>query len=1028
MRFADFFIRRPALATALNLAILLVGLRAVGLMSISQFPHTNNTLVTVTTAYPGADPATVKGFITTPLEKAVGSAPDIDYMTATSAEGNSTISVYMRLNADPNAAVAQIQSKVNQVLNQLPAGSQLPVIQETVGQSTALMYLAFNSKTLSNQQIIDYLTRVAVPQLQSVPGVGEAEVLPAGTSGTGNEFALRVWLDPHRLAAYGLTPAQVSTALAANNFVAAIGQVRGPYIQYNITSNTGLHSVAEFKDLVVAVIHGTPIHLADLGQVKLGAENYDTSFWMNGKVAAAVGIFPTPQANALDVANGVKKALAQLKTELPPGIHAEVAFNAADFIQASISDVTRTMLITLGVVVLVIFMFLGSLRTMIIPGVAIPLSLTGAAFLAYMLGYNINLLTLLALVLAIGLVVDDAIVVVENVHRHLEAGMSPLDSALATGRELAGPIVVMSTTLVAVFAPVGFMGGLTGALFTPFAFTLAASVLVSMVVALTFSPMLCSITLKGGRQGRLATWLEEGYTWLRKGYERVLHRVLDYRPILLVFAFMIIVVSFFLFQGTKKELAPTEDQGILFVQATAPPTATLQYVEKYAHQLIKVFNSFPETAGTFIANGLSFGGAGSHNGLIGGMHLTLWSQRKLTQMQLLPMVQARVRSITGFQTAIFPLPSLPGATGGPPVQFVIASANGNYAQINHVADEVIQRAQASGMFLFATKDLKYDDPQVVVQIHRNMAATLGLTMQDVARDLEPLLGGNYINWFSMGGRSYQVIPQVPDAYRATPDWLKQYYIQTAQGKLVPLSTVVSLKREVQPEFLPEFQQLASATIQAIPAPGVTLGQALDTMRTEAKAVMPSGFKIDYASESRQYMQQGSTIAVTFALAVILIYLLLVAQFESFRDPLVVMFTVPMSVCGALIFLFLGFATLNIYTEMGLVTLLGLITKQGILVVQFANELQRTEGLSPREAVEKAAGIRLRPILMTTAAMVVGVIPMVLASGAGAVSRHDMGLVIATGLALGSFFSLFVVPAMYLYLGKTRNATAKEQTA
>ena len=1015
MKFTDIFIHRPVLATALSLVILLLGLRAYTEMTVREYPAITNTVVTVTTAYPGANPNTIQGFITTRLERVIASAPGIDYMTSNSSKGMSTITVYMKLNYSPDAAVANIQSKVQQVTNELPAGSQLPVINVTVGNTTDLMYVAFYSNQLNQQQITDYLLRVVQPKLAAVSGVGQAQILPPG-SGNGNTYSMRVWLNPRKMAALGISASQVSQVLAANDFISAVGSTRGTETGDTIVATTNLHDAAQFRNLVVKNVGNTIIRLKDVAQVELGAQNYDSSAYFDGKPAAFIGIQEAPSANSLNVAAGVKAALAELGTALPPGMHMAIPYDATDYIKASINDVLITIGITLAVVVLVIFLFLGSFRSVLIPAVAIPLSIIGAGFIMWSMGFTINLLTLLAIVLAIGLVVDDAIIVVENVHRHIDEGKSPLQAALMTGRELGTAIVVMSTTLIAVFAPIGFMSGLTGSLFSEFAFTLVATVLVSMVVALTLSPMLSSKILRASSAHGFAHFIDTRYEELRHLYDRLLRGSLNFVPVTLLFAAVIFVSIYFLFTTSRQELAPQEDQGIIFNMGTGAPNITPELMGKYGMKIVHELDRYPETKATFMVTGISVGSGGGTNSLIAGMRLKNWDKRSVTAMQLAPQVQQQMNGITGLQVASFQPPSLPGSAGGLPVQFVLQSSGG-YDKLDHVANDVIDHAQKSGLFVYVTKDLRIDNPEIVLHIHRNMAADLGLTMADIAQDLQPLLGGNYINRFDLKGRSYEVIPQVPDHFRANPGMLKTYYVATATGQMVPLSTLVSVETEVQPQFLPQFQQLNSATIQAVPAPGVTLGQALAYLKTQAQNVMPKGFSIDYSSQSRQYMQEKSGLLVTFALAILLIYLLLAAQFESFRDPLIVLITVPMSISGALIFISLGLATINIYTEVGLITLIGLIAKQGILIVQFANQIQRHEGLDKRAAVEKASSIRLRPILMTTGAMVLGVLPLLLASGAGAVSRFDMGLVIFTGLAIGSFFSLFVVPAMYMVLAK-----------
>ncbi len=1027
MKFTDLFIRRPVLASAISLVILLLGLRAWTGMTVREYPTVTSTVVTVTTAYPGASPQTVGAFITTPLQQAIASAPDIDYMTSDSAPGQSTITINMVLNADPNAAVAQILSKVNQVQNLLPAQSQRPIINETVGDSTALMYLSFSNRSMTQQQINDYVLRVAQPKIQGVPGVGQAQIVPAGTDPSGNSFALRAWLDPIRMAARGITPADVASALEANNFISAVGSTRNPQKQVTITATTSLNNVAQFRNLVVKTVGNTIIRLDDVARVTLGGENYNQAVFYNGVPAVFIGVQPTPNANALDVAAGVHQALAQLRTSLPPGMHANVALDQSTFITASIHEVFSTIAITLGVVVVVIFLFLGSLRSLLLPAVAIPLSVIGAGLLMLALGFSINLLTLLAVVLAIGLVVDDAIIVLENIQRLIDAGMRPFDAAIAGARELASPILVMSTTLVAVFLPIGFTGGLTGSLFTEFAFTLVATVIISMIVALTLTPMLSSKVLRPTPAHGFTHWLDRGFASVRARYDRSLHVVMNFRPLVLLAAACALVAIPFLFLGAKSELAPTEDQGVVLVAGTGPATATLKYLNRYDDQIRKILASFKETALVWQIGGLPPPGGAGTNAVFGGGNLKDWGDRSRTQMQLMPLVQQKLNHVAGLQAVAFGLPTLPGSAGGLPVQFVLTSTD-TYQHMDAAAGRMIGAAMKSGMFAYLTKDLRYDAPNISLDVNRNVAADLGLNMSDVGNDLSALLSENFVGRFDMRGHSYEVIPQVPNSARANVDALGSYYIRTASGKLVPLTTVVDVKHTVQPEYLPQFQQLNSVTLQGTLAAGATMGQALGYLKRLAARTLPPDYGVDYASESRQFVQQGHTIIITFALSILLVYLLLAAQFESFRDPLIVLVAVPMSVFGALVFLYLGAGTLNIYTEVGLITLIGLITKQSILIVQFANVIRRDEGLDRRAAAEKASSIRLRPILMTTCAMVFGVVPLLVAHGPGAVSRFDLGLVIATGLTIGALISLYVVPVIYTYVARAKAPVRAEAVA
>ena len=1006
MNFTDIFIKRPVLATVVSLLILVLGLRSFGLLSVRQFPVTQDAVVTVTTLYPGADPELVAGFITTPLENSIAQANGIDYLTSTSTLGSSTIQATLRLNYDYNKALTEINTQVNAVLNQLPPGSQQPEITVAIGDTIDAMYIGFHSKVLPTNKITDYLIRVVQPKIQAVPGVQTAEIIGK------RQFAMRAWLDPVKLAAFHVTPSDVSTALANNDFISAVGRTQGQMVTVNLTANTGLHSIDEFRNMVVKTVNGANIRLGDVARVTLGSEDYDTSVGFDGETAVYIGIKVAPSANLLDVTQGIRKAFPAIRDALPEGLQGKIVYDSTKFVNSSINEVISTLVKSLLIVTVVIFLFLGSARSVLIPVIAMPLSLIGTFFIMLVMGYTINLLTLLALVLAIGLVVDDAIIVVENVNRHMEEGLPPFKAALMSAKELVGPIFAMTVVLVAVYVPIGFMGGLTGALFTEFAFTLAGSVTVSAIIALTLSPMMCSRFLKGhDADSKLVQFIDKQFGALRSGYQKRLRGVLSSLPVVAVFAVIILSSIYFLYASSKSELAPQEDQGVLISMLTASPDATLAQTQMNSRQVYKIFASYPETDHVFQLDGLT----GLNTG-IAGMVFKPWDERKRSTNQLQPEIQKKLNGIAGVRAAVFQRPPLPGGGRGLPVQFVIGTTD-SYARLGQISDELKAKAMASGMFIFMDNDLKIDKPQTGIVIDRDKAALLGLTMKDIGSSLNAMLGEGYVNYFSLGGRSYKVIPEVMQEKRLNADQLNNYYVKNSSGTVFPLSTVVSLKTTVVPESVNHFQQLNSATISGVPMPGVTQGDALAALQNIAKQVLPVGYSIDYAGQSRQYMQESTALLVTFAFALVIIFLALSAQFESFRDPLIVLVSVPMSICGAMIFIAMGVggASLNIYTEVGLVTLIGLISKHGILIVQFANELQK-EGKSKLEAVIEGASIRLRPILMTTAAMVLGVLPLVTASGAGAAGRYNMGLVILTGIAIGTLFTLFVVPSMYMMLG------------
>jgi multidrug efflux pump len=1017
MAFTDIFIKRPVLATVISLIILAMGLRSLGSLPVMQYPFTQNAIVTVTTIYTGANPDVIAGFITTPMENSIAQANGIDYMTSTSTPGVSTITVNLVLNYDPLKALSDITTKVNAVLNQLPKNSQQPVITVTVGQTIDSMYIGFYSDELPINKITDYLIRVVQPKLQAVSGVQKAEIL-------GNQtFALRAWLDPIKLAGYGITAAEIGKALADNNFISATGRTDGQTFIQNFTAGTDLTDVNQFKKMVIKSQKGAIIRLGDVARVDLGAQNYNTAVSFDGRTAVYIGIVVAPSANLLTVINEIRNIFPTIASELPQGLKGKIVYDASLFVNSSIHEVILSLLEAFIIVSLVIFIFLGSFHSVLIPLIAIPLSIIGAFWIMLILGYSINLLTLLALVLGIGLVVDDAIIVVENVQRHIEEGQTRIKAALLGAQELANPIIAITLVLVAVYAPIGFMGGLTGALFTEFAFSLVAAVTISAVVALTLSPMMCSKFLKVGEgetKNRFMTYVDAQFKRLERGYERTLVKTFRYLPVVMVFAAIILLSNYFLFITSASELAPQEDQGIVIAQVTAAANASLAQTQLYSNAVNQIYRTYSETDHIFQVDGNP-----RLNMSIVGMVFKPWDDRKRTTNQIQPLIQNQLDGISGAKVAAFQLPSLPGGSSGLPIQFVITTTEG-FNNLNEVIQPIVAKAQASGLFAYIDPDLKIDQIQTNVRLNRDKISQFGLTMQDIGNLFGSALSEGYINYFNYSGRSYQVIPQVKRDTRFNPEQLLNYYIKTTSGQSIPFSTVASLSREVVPESLNHFQQLNSATISAVAMPGISTERALSTLAQIAKENIPQGYYLDYAAQSRQFIKEGKNLILTFFFALILIYLALSALFESFRDPLIVLISVPMSICGAMIFISLGVgqATLNIYSEVGLVTLIGLISKHGILIVQFANDLQAS-GQKKLDAIRAAAAIRLRPILMTTAAMVLGVVPLIGATGAGAESRYNIGLVISTGISIGTLFTLFVVPAMYLLLAQDHSQLKTE---
>ncbi len=1015
MKFTDLFIRRPVLAMVISLLIIIAGLQALRSLNVRQFPKSENAAVTVTTVYVGANAELVRGFITTPLERAIAAADGIEYLESQSAQGVSTITVRLKLNYDATKALAEIGSKVDQVRRDLPPEAEVPVINiESADSKFASAYLSFTSDVLTQNEITDYLTRVVQPRLSSIAGVQRAEVLGART------FAMRVWLKPERMAAYNVTPAQVRKALAVNNYLAALGQTKGSLIQVNLTADTNLRSVAEFKRLVVREQDGATVRLEDISDVSLGAENYDAEVRFSGQTATFMGIWPLPNANSLDVIKLVRTEMASIEKDLPTGLKGRIAYDATAYIDNAINEVLKTLGDTLFIVMVVIFLFLGSFRSVLIPIVAIPLSLIGGLFLMQVFGFSINLLTLLAIVLSVGLVVDDAIVVVENVERHLGQGKSPLDAALLGARELVGPIIAMTITLAAVYTPIGFQGGLTGSLFREFAFTLAGAVTISGVVALTLSPMMSAKLLKPGiEEHGLAGRIARDFARLRTAYGRGLDATLAARPAVYTVWIVISLLSIPMFTMSAKELAPTEDQGVIFGIVDAAANSTLDQTRAYTAAANKVFLSVPETDFTFQITQPTSG--------FSGLVTKPWDQRKRSVFAIMPEVQQKLQALPGVR--IFPVlqPSLPGG-GQFPVEFILAST-AEAPQILEFAQQIQQKAMQSGMFAFPPIiDMKIDQPQSEFVIDRDKVADLGLSLEQVGADLGAMVGGNFVNRFDIAGRSYKVIPQIARTDRLNPEQLRNIHITGPNGQLVPLSTVATIKDSTVPRSLNRFQQLNAVKISGVSVR--PLDEALRYLEDEAAKVLPKGYVLDYTGESRQLRSEGNKFLPAFGLAVILIFLVLAAQFNSFRDPFVILAgSVPLAMFGALIFTFLKIpdpntpfwthgwtTTLNIYSQVGLVTLVGLVAKNGILIVEFANKLQE-QGHAKLAAIREASMTRLRPILMTSTATVAGHFPLTLVTGAGAASRNSIGLVLVGGMAVGTLFTLFVVPSIYMLVAR-----------
>ena len=1015
MKLTDIFIRRPVLAIVISFLIVIAGLQAYSSLTVRQYPRSDNAVVTVTTAYIGASPELVRGFVTTPLERVIAAADGIDYVDSQSRLGVSTINAHLKINYEPTKALAEISAKVNQVRNDLPPEAEIPVINiESADSQFASAYLSFSSDTMEQNEITDYLSRVVQPQLSALQGVQRAEILGART------FAMRIWLKPERMAAMNVSPIEVRQALAANNALSAIGQTKGAFIQVNLTANTDLHTVDEFQQLVVRQNDQGVVRIQDIADVVLGSEDYSVDVRFSGKTAVFIGVWSLPTSNTLDVIGLVRQEMKSIVKALPSGMDGTVAYDSTEYIDAAIHDVLTTLAETLLIVIVVIFLFLGSFRSAMIPVLAIPLSIIGTLFLMQAFGFTINLLTLLAIVLSVGLVVDDAIVVVENVERHLSEGQSPIDAAIYGARELMNPVIAMTITLAAVYLPVGLQGGLTGSLFREFAFTLAGAVTISGIVALTLSPMMASRLLQPGMEERgFASKTAHVFHRIQVHYGRLLDATLRARPAVYVVWIGISLMAIPMFQQSAKELAPVEDQGVIFGIINTPANATLEQVSQQAKAANDVFLNVPETEFTFQVITPSMG--------FGGMVIKPWEERERSAYEILPEVQNGLSVIPGIELFALMPPALPGG-GQFPVEFVIAST-AEPEQILQFAQELQQKAAASGIFAFPPMiDTKIDQPQASIVIDRDKVADLGLSLSQVSNDLGTLLGGAYVNRFNVGGRSYKVIPQVQRENRLNAEQLRDMYITGPQGDLIPVSSIATIEHSTVARSINRMQQLNAVKLSGIAM--APLDDALSYLETEAAKILPPGYMIHYTGESRQLRTEGNKFVPAFGLAVLLIYLVLAVQFNSFRDPFVILAgSVPLAIFGALIFTFLKMpnpnmtfwtdgwtTTLNIYSQVGLVTLVGLVAKNGILIVEFANQMQ-LQGHAKLDAVRSAAMTRLRPILMTTIATVAGHFPLTLVEGAGAAARNSIGLVLVGGMFVGTLFTLFIVPSIYMLIAK-----------
>ncbi|MBN2689958.1 MAG: efflux RND transporter permease subunit [Gammaproteobacteria bacterium] len=1001
--FTDVFIRRPVLASVISLILLLVGVRAFFALPVRLFPKIDATVVSIDVTYPGAGADLMESFVTTPVESAISGVDGLDYITSSSSQGESRVTAHFKLGYDINQAVSDINSKVSSVRYKLPKDVNDPVVRKNDPNAFPVMFLAFTSKDMPREELSDKLLRIVQPMLQTLPGVASADIW-------GPQYAMRIWLDPSKMSARGVTPNDIFDALNAGNLQAAAGKLDSASQEYALHPITDLSSSEQFRKLIVYDDNNTPVRIMDVGDAKLGATNHDIDVRADGEKAVVIALMAKSNANPLDISKEVQRHFPAILHALPSDIKAKTFWDSANYIHKSIVEVMHTIIEAAIFVIIVVFLFLGSLRTLLIPTIAIPLSLIGVCGVMLLFGYSINTLTLLALVLAIGMVVDDAIVVSENIHRHLAEGKSPIDAALIGAREIKFAVISMTLTLAAVYAPIGFTTGLTGSLFREFAFTLASAVIISGFLALTLSPMMCSrIITTGVLNGKLANYIHRVTDKLAEIYRHALELVLRIRWGVVFGLLLILVATYFLYLFLPSELAPKEDEGFILSLVTAPTSANLDYTKKYTSEFANIYKKVPEIQNYLTINGEP-NGVNSAYSLV---KLKDWSKRKRDVNAILKEIRPQLFAVPGVQAFAMNPSSLPGSDSFMPIMFVLKTT-GSYTVLNNAMQKLLAEVRKNPAIINANSDLNIDKPQLNIKINRDKAASLGIGMQAIANALNVSLAEPTVTRFSMGGYSYNVIPEIEDRFSKTSNVLRELNVRTASGELTPLDNIVSIENSVEPQSLNHFQQMRAATLQASTVPGYTLSDALNYLEKAAQKVLPKGVEYDFAGTSRQFVEEGSQMLFTFLFAIIFIYLVLAAQFESFVDPLIVMLTVPLSTMGALLTLHIIGGTLNIYSEIGIITLVGLISKHGILMVEFANQLQEV-GVPLRDAILQAASIRLRPILMTTCAMILGALPLALATGAGAVSRQQIGWTIVGGMLVGTLFTLFVIPTMYTFL-------------
>ena len=1014
----DYFIKRPVLSLVVSTMIVLMGIQAFFDTQVRQYPELETSVITITTAYPGASAELIQGFVTTPIQQVVSSTKGIDFVRSSSSNSVSVVEVHMKLGVDADVALTEVSTKVSSIRGELPAETEDPVIAKLAAEGFALAYYSFYSETLSDVEITDYLLRTIQPALSTVNGVGQAEILG------GKTYSMRVWMDPVRMAALKVSAADLVNAINVDNYQSAAGKVRGGLVQTDVNAVTDSADPAVFERFVIRDEGSNLVRLGDVADIELGAENYDSLIMFDNVPSIYIGINGTTDGNPLTTIKLVSAELEKMKSSFPPGLNAAIAYDSTEFIEASIDEVIITLAQAAVIVIIVIFLFLGSLRSTLIPLVTIPLSIIGVLFYMQLMGYSINLLTLLAMVMAIGLLVDDAILVVENIYRHIGEGLRPMQAALQGAREIAKPVIATSIVLCVVYAPIGLLGGLTGVLFQEFAFTLVGTIIISTIVALTLSPMMCSRVLKPSvDDNAYARFINRHFERLQRGYEGFLDQSLKMRSVTVVFVVFVVIMLGAMLQTVmpfiQSELAPEEDQGVIFTFSKAPDHTNIDYLNQYTAPYIDIFRAYEgEYESSFMANG--FGGPTVS---FAGMLLAPWDKRELSAMEMIPQIQGALNQQPGLQSFAFNPPSLPGASGNTPVEFILKTQQ-SYDQLYGVVQQVLEKARASGKFYFIKSDFNFSKPEIRVTIDRKRAESMGVSMREIGQTLGIILAEGYVSRFNLAGRSYKIIPQARRSARERLADISQFFVYSNRGEQINLSTLVKADYNVVPAELVQFQQQNAAKIDAVP--GVPLGEALQLLREITEQVAPAGYSVDYQGQSRQLIQEGSTLAMTFSFAIIVVFLVLAAQYESLRDPLIILTTVPLAMFGAIVPMFLWLVSMNIYSQVGLITLIGLVSKHGILLVEFANEIQRNDNLSPREAVIKAASIRLRPILMTSFSTIIGIMPLVIASGAGAASRQSIGITIVSGFAIGTLFTLFVLPVIYTYFAGDHRPPASEQ--